>query len=75
MTPAERLEAIEKQMKDGWSPEETDQEWLINRVKRLTEALEFYENEDNHGVGDFVWNKSKVEKDLGEVARKALEQE
>lgn len=64
MTPSERLKEIEErtglefQLDDLLFQKERDIEWLIARVKRLTEALEFYTEK---GVANC------------EIARKALE--
>lgn len=82
MTPDARLLAIEHDWEMG-SLENKDTQWLINRVKRLTEALEFYSDPrfyrpdgavdvqpDLINEGKFTW---KI--DTGQIARKALENE
>lgn len=64
MTPSERLKEIE----DQWPTQSNDTKvlaqlsWLIARVRRLTEALEFYASE----IQNPHWAS-------GEKARKALE--
>lgn len=45
----------------------------ITKITKLTEALEFYADEDNHGVGDWIWAQSKVDRDMGRTARRVLD--
>lgn len=81
MRAIERLEEIEKLCIPSGNPtsryfDNSDKKWLIERVKKLTEALEFYAD------GDDYKNKPIVEVDLygrslpfGSVARKALQED
>lgn len=79
MTPQERLESIENIVKyhmPNWEinnphPLKTDaMYWLINRVKTLEKALEFY----GSGICARVigYTNLGIEIDRGETARKAL---
>lgn len=74
MKPGERLKDIEDNF-DNMSF--FDKDWLITRVKKLTEALEFYR--DGHWNGDVCNEKdlltSTAKWHQGEIARKALEEE
>lgn len=75
MKPGERLKDIEDNF-DNMSF--FDKDWLISRVKKLTEALEFYR--DGHWNGDLANGETFLtEKNLtwhqGDIARKALEEE
>jgi hypothetical protein len=80
MTPSERLKKIEEEYEDGWCPHPKyildDIRWLITRVKRLTEALEFYSNVTDPGEmeGDCSWNERFKMIKPGNKARKALEE-
>jgi len=49
MKPSERLKKIEYRLYQNlpWISDREDQLWILNRVKNLTEALEFYANKDN----------------------------
>lgn len=74
LTNKQRLEEIEEQ----WSAtRDLDKIWLITRVKKLTEALEFYA-----GKGKYNWFSGGMEGDgeegysghMGDLARKALKE-
>lgn len=80
MKPKERLKEIEEYINPLTGrlfPPTSEVEWLINRVHRLTNALEYYSNDKN-----FKWKYkvdptgSHVELDItNDIARKALEDE
>ena len=76
MTHAERLKEIEcsqhereREMPDYY--EEIN--WLIARVKKLTKALEFYEDESTYE--NWYIHGSVLYEEKAEIARKALEDE
>ena len=68
MTPAQRLKEIEDAFKNWLEPDTefpaSNIEWLINRVKRLTEALEEAEyllNVVHECPDDFIKHHQKAE--------------
>lgn len=96
MKPSERLNEIEEKLElMDVHDLEHNINWLINRVRTLEVALEFYGNMDNRVPGTSEWdvdiltflgripnvkvtsfNKpSKIDTDVGAIARKVLEQE
>ncbi len=67
MTPAEKILEIENQLENKqWIL--IDHYWLLNRVKRLTEALEFYADGNYREINGYGNTE-------GYIARKALANE
>jgi len=82
MKPSERIKEIETNGLDTNHPDDWNEvTWLIARVKRLEEALEFYANGwiqqashlDKKGLIHTRYTNLVIKNDAGEVARKALE--
>jgi len=48
---------------------------ILSEVKRLRKALEFYGNITNHMIDDHYRILTPVERDYGQIARKALGKE